>query len=565
MVYFAAGYKALEETGTKKRNATIKWSVGLTFLGLLALFNPLKSQLPLNEAEMEMCPMPPKYEVLELEKVDFILNDPVFRNVSAAKLGNALKVDTVVYDIMTMKDYAKFQKFHDYLKETFPLAHKFATVHKPNTYGLVFEFKGSNPDLKPIMLCAHQDTVPIGNPSDWIKDPWSGEFDDEKIYGRGSGDVKNLLIGLLESIELLLEDGKTDFERGVLLSFGFDEEKSGFDGARHIAEFLESHLGYDSVEFIIDEGPDMFIEQNGNYYGLIMSGEKGYLDLKAEINTPGGHSSVPMDHTSIGMLSFFLTNYESEMYSPVLENENPILRNYECAAEHGNLPKDLELAIKTATTNPKSKQYLIDYILKQGDLGLSYLLKTSQAIDIVIGGDKANALPRDVTAMINHRIIYGNDDVTIKNKAIKHAKATAYKFNIGLNAFGQEIIPETDTGNMVLSIFGEYLKPAPISPVGDETWDTIAGSMRAFYEDVVYPEKFFDGSKKYIVSPSLMTPNTDTRHYWNLTNHIYKSQPGISDLMKNGIHTHDEWIHIDTHLQVVAFYYDFISKYCGEK
>lgn len=565
MAYRAAEYEDLEGIGARKRNASLKWGFGLTALGLLAVFNPLKTSLPVTETEKELCPLPGKYAVEEVEKVNFILNDSIFRNESASVLGNAIKIDTTVYDVMSKEDYAKFQKFHDYLKETFPLAHKFATVHKPNTYGLVFEFKGSNPELKPIMLCAHQDTVPIGDPTDWVRDPWSGEFDDDKIYGRGAGDVKNLLIGLLESIELLLEDGKTDFERGVLLAFGFDEEKSGFDGAREIGKFLESYLGYDSVEFVIDEGPDMFIEQNGDYYGMIMTGEKGYIDLKAEINTPGGHSSVPMDHTSIGMLSFFLTNYESEMYSPVLENENPILRNYECVAEHGDLPKELELAIKTATTNSKSKQYLIDYILAQGDLQLSYLLKTSQAIDIVIGGDKANALPREVSAMINHRIAYGNDDHTIMNKAIKHARAAANKFGIGLTAFGDEIIPATEAGNMVLSIFGEYLQPAPISPVGDDVWNAIAGSMRAFYEDTVYPEKFVDGSKKYIVTPSLMTPNTDTRHYWNLTSHIYKAQPGVTDLFKTGVHSHDEWIHIDTHLQVVAFYYDFIYKYCGKK
>lgn len=558
MAYRAAEYEDLDGVQTERRGRFTKLVLGLILIALLG-FIAVSTDNSANTV-ISLCPMPPKHKVIEVQKVDYILHDSTFRNESAAVLANSLKIDTVVFDEMTMDQYAKFAKFHEYLKQMFPLVHKHARVHKPNTYGLVFEFKGSDAEQKPIMLCAHQDTVPIGDPNDWARDPWSGEYDGKKIYGRGAGDVKNLLIGLLESMEMLLKDGKTDFKRGVLLAFGFDEEKSGFDGARHIARFLESYLGHDSVEFIIDEGMNMWQEQNGDYYGLVMTGEKGYIDLHTQVNTPGGHSSVPQDHTSIGMLSSFLASYESEMYEPVLTDDNPLLRNYECVAEHGYLPNDVVRAIRTATTSAQSKQFLVNYIIAQENKPLTYLIKTSQAIDIVAGGDKANTLPRDVSAIINHRIAYGNDDLTIKKKATKHAKMIAAKFGIGLTAFDEVIIPQTPAGNMVLSVFAEYLQPAPISPVGDHVWNTIAGSMRAFYEDHVFPEKLHD--KKYVVTPSLMTPNTDTRHYWNLTRHIYKATPGDVDLMNTGIHSHEEWITVDSHLQVVAFYYDFVSKHC---
>lgn len=561
-------YEPLDKS-SKVMKSKATWGIAaVALLGVFTFFNPLNLNQPAPgtpSGSEDLCPQAPKYDVVEVEKVNMILNDPIFRNSSAHKLSGALQVDTVVYDVMEMKDYAKFAKFHDYLSKEFPLAHKHANLHKVNTYGLVFEFKGSNEELKPIMLCAHQDTVPIGDPSDWVRDPWSGEIDDEKIYGRGAGDVKNLLVGLLESVELLLEDGKGDFERSVILAFGFDEEKSGWDGAQEIGKFLEEYLGYDSIEFLIDEGPSMFTPQNGDYYGMIMNGEKGYMDLQVEVYTPGGHSSVPRDHTSIGMMSHFIVGYEGEMYSPILENQSPVLKNYQCIAEHGHLPEDVSMAVKKATSDPKAKQQLIDYITGQGNVGYTYLVKTSQAIDIVDGGDKINALPRLVKAMINHRIAYGNDDTTIKAKVTKYATKTAEKFNIGLELFGEVVYPESDNGNMKVSIFGKYLQPAPISPVGDSSWNVIAGSMRSFYEDNVYPEMFKSGESKYIVSPAFMTANTDTRHYWNLTRNIYKVQPGVTDLMEAGAHTHNEWVHIDTHLQVVAFYYDFISKFCGSK
>ncbi|GMM29476.1 hypothetical protein DAMA08_022210 [Martiniozyma asiatica (nom. inval.)] len=565
-----AGYDKLEDNVSKKgKNAKM---LCLALAGIIAYslfhfidFTSSTGNLPELSKE-PLCPIAAKYPVVDKEKVEFILNDENFRNNSAALLGKSLQIDTVVYDTMTMEDYFKFEKFHKFLQSSFPLVYKNAKVHTINTYGLVFEFKGSNESLKPIMLAAHQDTVPIGDPKSWTMDPWSGSYDGEKVYGRGAADCKNLLVGLMESMEELLNDGKTSLERGVLLAFGFDEEKSGFDGARKIGQYLETYLGYDSVEFLIDEGISMFTEQMGDYYGLLLSGEKGYLDLTVEVTTPGGHSSVPNDHTSIGMLSFFLTHYEFDQFSAVLPDENPMLSMFECAAEHGHIPANLAYAAKHARSDEKYRKALTEFLSNGPNPMLKYTVKTSQAIDIVDGGDKANSLPRSVLATINHRIAYGDSFDTVVAKAKKHALSTAETFGIGLTIFDEVIIPEGDSGNMIISNIGEYLRTANPSPVSGDVWNSIAGSMRSFYEDVVYPEKFTgESDKKYIIAPAIMSANTDTRHYWNLTSNIYKGSPGYVDLFQAGAHGIDENIEIESHLQIVAFYYDFISKYCGAK
>jgi Gly-Xaa carboxypeptidase len=65
-----------------------------------------------------------------------------------------------------------FAPFHEYLEKAFPLVYVlyalFATfcssasrysnlkVSKVNTYGLVYEWEGTSPGLKPILLAAHQ-------------------------------------------------------------------------------------------------------------------------------------------------------------------------------------------------------------------------------------------------------------------------------------------------------------------------------------------------------------------------------------------------------------------------
>lgn len=52
--------------------------------------------------------------------------------------------------------WKKFQAFHDYLEKAFPRTHAKLGLTKVNTYGLVFEWKGSDPSLKPVLLMGHQ-------------------------------------------------------------------------------------------------------------------------------------------------------------------------------------------------------------------------------------------------------------------------------------------------------------------------------------------------------------------------------------------------------------------------
>mgnify|MGYP003246613535 FL=1 len=58
---------------------------------------------------------------------------------------------------------------------------------------------------------AHQDVVPVGPQTlgSWTHPPYEGFYDKESdaVYGRGSNDVKPLIISHLESVEKLIKDG----------------------------------------------------------------------------------------------------------------------------------------------------------------------------------------------------------------------------------------------------------------------------------------------------------------------------------------------------------------------
>ena len=116
---------------------------------------------------------------------------------------------------------------------------------------LIYHWKGTRDDLDPIALLAHQDVVPVseGTEQDWKYEPFSGHNDGEFIWGRGTLDMKNHLIGVMDAVETLLEEGFQP-ERDVYLLFGDNEEVVANDknGAFDIMQTLKDRgIELDSV------------------------------------------------------------------------------------------------------------------------------------------------------------------------------------------------------------------------------------------------------------------------------------------------------------------------------
>jgi succinyl-diaminopimelate desuccinylase len=65
------------------------------------------------------------------------------------------------------------------------LYHEFAE----NRTSLIAEVDGRK-DVPPICFTGHIDTVPLGK-AKWTKDPFSGVIERDKLYGRGSSDMKS--------------------------------------------------------------------------------------------------------------------------------------------------------------------------------------------------------------------------------------------------------------------------------------------------------------------------------------------------------------------------------------
>lgn len=230
------------------------------------------------------------------EKKDYGTLSP--ENVDAERaqrnLSKAISIPTISYPEKEKVDFTQFDKFHEFLDEAYPLIHKTLTKEVICEASLMYCWKGTRSDLDPIALLAHQDVVPIseGTEGDWEHPPFEGYNDGEFIWGRGALDMKNHLIGVMEAVETLLEEGFTP-ERDVYLLFGQDEEvvASGDSGARHMMETLKERGIH--LDCIIDEGGAILpvnikgILENKDLVGVGIA-EKGYTDLEISVSAKGG-------------------------------------------------------------------------------------------------------------------------------------------------------------------------------------------------------------------------------------------------------------------------------------
>lgn len=530
----------------------------------------------------ETCPQAPKVASPNdgLHSSLVFLEDEAFRARQAQRLSRAVQVPTTVGDYATDPYDEAFEpvvEFQKLLKELFPLVHEHAEIEHINRLGLVFTFKGVDTTRKPVLFMAHQDVVPIADPSDWTYPPFDGHFDGEWIWGRGSSDCKNVLIGLLSSVEDLLSQNWHP-QRTVVFAFGFDEESHGFLGAGSIAPVLEKKYGKDSFEFILDEG-GMGLQSLGDtsdsdseiVYALPGVGEKGSLDLILDLAVPGGHSSIPPAHTGVGIISEIIYQLErQELFSPRLDPSHPSYGMLECQARYSPDQVESWLSDKLAANDPEA---LGEAVAESRGPAVRYTLQTSQAADLFHGGVKTNALPEKVSAVVNYRVALHMTPDQLRERAIRIIKPIADSHNVTLHvAFsGEENVrsENPEDRSLTLSPLSVPLKPAPISPTDPLTskvWARFAGVARSVFESHPNPlakaEKKSESSPTVVVTGDIMTGNTDTRFYWSLSENIYRWSPSRVGGTFN-IHTVDERIHLDVHLEAMMLYYDLIRSFDG--
>ncbi|MDA7603913.1 acetylornithine deacetylase [Candidatus Pelagibacter sp.] len=135
--------------------------------------------------------------------------------------------------------------------------------------------KNSN-NKKPIILSGHTDVVPVSK--GWSSDPFTATIKGDKLYGRGSCDMKGFIACALAYAPIY---SKSDLDRDIHFSFTFDEE-TACQGAPILIEELKKR-GIENGICIIGEPTNM----------KIIDAHKGCYEYTTYFKGLAGHSSAP--------------------------------------------------------------------------------------------------------------------------------------------------------------------------------------------------------------------------------------------------------------------------------
>lgn len=540
----------------------------LFLIGPVRLIREMRAMAPSAVyTASKVCPLLEKLKPgrdSDLSDVTFFHTDS-YRKKSIRLWSDAVRIPTSNFDdladVRIDPRWNVFYNFSAFLVESFPAVAAAARIEKINVHGLVFTLEGSNGNLQPLILAGHQDVVPVPDEtaSRWTYPPFEGFFDGEFLWGRGASDCKNNVIGIFEALEALLVKGFKP-RRTIIIALGFDEETGGAQGAAKLGQYLLSKLGSKSVFMLVDEGGLGVQERYGSRFALPSTGEKGSADVVIELDAIGGHSSVPPRHTAIGIAAELITDIEKDEYPLNVLPESPYFHQLQCEARWSkHMDRTLRSNILKLQLDPKAKKNAIEALSR--DITSKVLMSTTQAIDIVHGGFKINALPEKVTIQINHRISYEHSLDKLKKRLQDVVSKIADKYSLDVEAFGTSVKEKKHSVGKFTVYTSLELSPAPMTTtVENPSWDLLAGSIRFVFEDFAeYSSSVESIDPEVFVSPSCMTGNTDTRYYWNLTDNIYRFTPIRQDQRLNP-HAVDERVSLTGHIEGVAFFYTLIQN-----
>lgn len=136
------------------------------------------------------------------------------------------------------------------------------------------------------------------------------------------------------------------------------------------------------MAFVLDEGFGGITPIYDKTFALFAIAEKGAVSLKLDVATPGGHASMPDEHTSIGVLAELIHTLEKHPDHPQLRPTSPKLAELQCYAEYGNVDKRWKKRLRSPKQWPKLAQELSREVTSRSTL------MTTQAVDLISGGVK---------------------------------------------------------------------------------------------------------------------------------------------------------------------------------
>ena len=243
-------------------------------------------------------------------------------------------------------------------------------------------------------IIAHIDTVAEGKPEDWTFPPFQAAINEEKMFGRGTADNKAGIACGLYAIQVLRDLGLIDFDQQKVTVVGVVDEESG----------ANSPLG---VRYLLDEG---ILKARGAIYAyasdIVCIGHRGLLRLEIITSGESIHAGLASWHNHTHGVN--AVTGLAEILIELEKMKNPA----------GHFP------------------------------GFEHLGFTITPGTIISGGDYASIVPNKASAVVDIRLLPGQDKEPVLDKVTKIIEQVE-KERSGL---GTEIMVIVDIPGAAISI-----------------------------------------------------------------------------------------------------------------
>ncbi len=423
-------------------------------------------------------------------------------------LAQLVKCKTVSYYDKALEDDAEFEKLIDMLPSLYPEVFRVCEFKKLPDRALLFCWKGTSHDAPSVMM-AHYDVVPVEEQY-WEKPPFSAIVEDGVMWGRGTLDTKVTLNAVMTAANTLIAGGFVP-EQDIYLAFSGGEEINGKGAENIVNYFVENGI---KPALVVDEGgavvENVFPGVTAPC-GLIGIAEKGMMNLEFSVETSGGHASAPAPHTPIGELSKACCRVEDNPFK--MHITDPASKMFDTLGRHSNL------LFRMIFANMWLFKGVINLFCTKSGGEINALVRTTVAFTQSTGSKAPNVIPPTASMVANLRL---NPEDSIES-ATEYIRKTIANDRIKLNV-------------------GSSMEPSPISETDCDAWNKVERAVASTW-------------KGCIVSPYLMVQCSDSRHYRDLSNHVYRfSAMDLTAEERRTIHGHNERIRLECACRAVEFY-----------
>ena len=430
-------------------------------------------------------------------------------------LGELIKCKTVSFHDGSLEDDNEFEKLINLLPSLYPAVFDKCTFKKLPDRGLLFHWQGERHDAPSVMM-AHYDVVPVEE-ENWEKAPFEAIIENGVMWGRGTLDTKVTFNGVLSAANELIEKGFVP-KNDIYFAFSGNEEVNGNGAVNIVNYFLENGI---KPALVVDEGGAVVegvFPGVSKPCGLIGIAEKGMMNLTFSTESQGGHASAPAPHTPVGILSKACCDVENSPFP--FRITKPAAEMFDTLGRHSNFLYRMIFA------NLWLFKGVLNMICKKSGGEINALLRTTVAFTQADGSLAPNVIPPSASMTANIRL---NPLDSIEGAVSR--------------------IKDTISNEKITLTVNNGMEPSPISETYCEAWDKVASAVASTW-------------KGCLVAPYLMVQCSDSRHYRNLSNHVYRfSAMALTTEERRTIHGNNERIKLENIVKA-AEYYVRLMKQC---